>query len=357
MVDSCNTLIYSNRWRAFRAGVAIVIDWLGIFLILQIGSNGHTDNCPTELVTMLFIIMAVVAFFITPKSKKQGPQTNDECHSPAPDPTEPRNLSSNNNDGRIPLKMGILAILFTWALPTIQLGTVYLISQLVDNDYNDVASTIVPLFITFFVVPLNILIILTMIFSDPFKRWKKQINTFKTIVTPNIKKLLIVSSAMVIASVWTYSDHPDDRNLEAISLLSFTLFVSAIFFVMGLFYQRDDFDKICKKLNKVIAMLGECNSLDGIGPAILISPMPGAICVAWEKPILNPKYYQIMWTREGKPYLPLDGEEGNRSTTERLDYIPELEEGQLYRVRVRACYNGAVGPWSPESTITVRRTE
>ena len=93
-----------------------------------------------------------------------------------------------------------------------------------------------------------------------------------------------------------------------------------------------------------------------IGRITLTSAQPGTIQASWEAPSETPADYRISWAKAGEPYLTWTDLSGNAFPTDPSRTIADLEEGETYKVKVRARYGGSSGDWSGEITVTVART-
>ena len=93
-----------------------------------------------------------------------------------------------------------------------------------------------------------------------------------------------------------------------------------------------------------------------IGRITLTSAQPGTIQASWEAPGETPVDYRISWAKAGEPYLTWTDLSGNAFPTDPSRTIADLEEGETYKVKVRARYDGSAGDWSGEITITVAGT-
>ena len=93
-----------------------------------------------------------------------------------------------------------------------------------------------------------------------------------------------------------------------------------------------------------------------IGRITLTSAQPGTIQASWEAPSETPADYRISWAKAGEPYLTWTDLSGNAFPTGPSRTIADLEEGETYKVMVRARYGGSSGDWSGEITVTVART-
>ncbi|MYH03561.1 MAG: BspA family leucine-rich repeat surface protein, partial [Cenarchaeum sp. SB0675_bin_21] len=86
----------------------------------------------------------------------------------------------------------------------------------------------------------------------------------------------------------------------------------------------------------------------------LASTAPGTAEVSWDAPARTPDGYRVSWAKVGESYLAWRNSDGNAFPTSPGYTIMGLEEGEAYKVQVRARYSdGGPGPWSGEVTITV----
>ncbi len=93
-----------------------------------------------------------------------------------------------------------------------------------------------------------------------------------------------------------------------------------------------------------------------MGRIILNSTQPGTIDVGWEAPNEAPVDYRISWAKVGEPFPIWTDLSGNAFPTDTSHTITGLEEGETYKVKVRARYDGTAGDWSGEATIAVAET-
>ena len=94
-----------------------------------------------------------------------------------------------------------------------------------------------------------------------------------------------------------------------------------------------------------------------IGEITLTSTGPGVIEASWEAPTETPADYRIAWAKVGEPYLTWTDLSGNAFPTSPSQTVTDLEEGEQYKVKVRARYSsGGPGDWSGEFTVTVAGT-
>ena len=93
-----------------------------------------------------------------------------------------------------------------------------------------------------------------------------------------------------------------------------------------------------------------------IGRITLTSGTPGAIEASWASPSETPIDYRISWAKTGESFRTWTDMTGNAFPTDPSHTISDLEEGEEYKVKVRARYAGSAGDWSGEIIITVART-
>ena len=86
----------------------------------------------------------------------------------------------------------------------------------------------------------------------------------------------------------------------------------------------------------------------------LASAAPGAIEVSWDAPAKAPDDYRVKWAKTGEDFLPWRNADGNAFPTAPGYDIAGLDEGEEYKVQVRARYQGSPnGGWSDVYTVTV----
>ena len=91
-----------------------------------------------------------------------------------------------------------------------------------------------------------------------------------------------------------------------------------------------------------------------IGVITLTSTSPGVIEASWDAPADIPADYRIAWAKVGEPYVTWTNLSGNAFPTSPSQTVTDLEEGEQYKIKVRARYSGSSpGDWSGEVTITV----
>ena len=95
-----------------------------------------------------------------------------------------------------------------------------------------------------------------------------------------------------------------------------------------------------------------------VGEITLSSTESGTIQITWDAPGETPRDYRVSWAKAGENFLPKSDRAGNAFTTSPGHTVTGLDEGEEYKVKVRARYNGGgPGDWSDIVTITVARTE
>ena len=95
----------------------------------------------------------------------------------------------------------------------------------------------------------------------------------------------------------------------------------------------------------------------GIGEITLASTEPGVMVASWEAPTETPADYRMAWAKVGEPYLTWTDLSGNAFPTSPSQTVTGLEEGEQYKVKVRARYSsGGPGDWSGEFNVTVAGT-
>ncbi len=89
------------------------------------------------------------------------------------------------------------------------------------------------------------------------------------------------------------------------------------------------------------------NTAREVGGITLTSTQPGTIQITWEAPSEAPKDYRVVWAKAGENFLPRSDLAGNAFPTSPNHTITDLEEGEEYKVKVRArYYSGGPGDWS-----------
>ena len=94
-------------------------------------------------------------------------------------------------------------------------------------------------------------------------------------------------------------------------------------------------------------------NIDGIS---LTSTESGVIEAIWDAPGEAPIDYRMSWAKTGESFRTWTDMTGNAFPTGASHTIPNLEEGEEYKVQVRARYGGSSGPWSNAYTVTVAGT-
>ena len=91
-----------------------------------------------------------------------------------------------------------------------------------------------------------------------------------------------------------------------------------------------------------------------IGEITLGSTQPGTVRASWNPTIEEARDYRISWARAGEPFPSWTDSSGNAYPTDPSHTITGLDEGEEYKVKVRARYaDDTSGPWSGEFTIMV----
>ena len=92
----------------------------------------------------------------------------------------------------------------------------------------------------------------------------------------------------------------------------------------------------------------------GVYRLILSSTESGVIEAVWDAPAEVPRDYRISWAKVGESFRTWTDLSGNAFPTGTFHVISNLEEGEEYKVMVRARYDsGGPGGWSDVFTITV----
>ena len=94
----------------------------------------------------------------------------------------------------------------------------------------------------------------------------------------------------------------------------------------------------------------------GVYHLTLTSTESGVIEAGWDAPGESPVDYRISWAKTGESFRTWTDMTGNAFPTGASHTITGLEEGEEYKVKVRARYGGSSGPWSDASTVTVAGT-
>ena len=90
-----------------------------------------------------------------------------------------------------------------------------------------------------------------------------------------------------------------------------------------------------------------------IGRVTLSSTTPGVVDASWEAPSEVPVDYRVSWAKVGESYLTWTDLTGNAFPTATSQTIADLEEGETYKVTVRARYGGTSGDWSADAIIII----
>ncbi len=94
----------------------------------------------------------------------------------------------------------------------------------------------------------------------------------------------------------------------------------------------------------------------GVYRLTLSSTESGVIEAVWDAPGETPADYRISWAKTGESFRTWTDLTGNAFPTGTSHTISDLEEGEEYKVKVRARYGGSAGDWSDASTITAAGT-
>ena len=94
----------------------------------------------------------------------------------------------------------------------------------------------------------------------------------------------------------------------------------------------------------------------GVYRLTLSSTESGVIEAVWNAPGETPADYRISWAKTGESFRTWTDLTGNAFPTGTSHTISDLEEGEEYKVKVRARYGGSAGDWSDASTITAAGT-
>ena len=86
----------------------------------------------------------------------------------------------------------------------------------------------------------------------------------------------------------------------------------------------------------------------------LSSDSPGTLQVSWDEANPAPDDYRVNWGKTSKGFAPLGDRDGNAYPESNSHTITGLDEGEEYKVHVRARYSGeSPGPWSDTVTLVV----
>ena len=108
--------------------------------------------------------------------------------------------------------------------------------------------------------------------------------------------------------------------------------------------------------NTVVWNMPEPHGPRDISRITLSSVTPGIIQATWEASSEASANYRISWTKVGERYLTWTNQTGNAFPTDPSQTITGLNDGEAYKVKVRASYAGTSGDWSDDVTITVAET-
>ena len=112
---------------------------------------------------------------------------------------------------------------------------------------------------------------------------------------------------------------------------------------------------ISEQTSSVVLEPEEPRGTRDIGRMILNSTLPGTIDAGWEAPAEAPADYRISWAKAGESFRTWTDLSGNAFPTDAFHTITDLEEGEEYKVVVRARYGDGSGDWSGEAAITAAR--
>ena len=90
-----------------------------------------------------------------------------------------------------------------------------------------------------------------------------------------------------------------------------------------------------------------------IATVSLSSDKPGQLSVSWSAPTQAPVDYRVNWTVHDASYPTWTDLSGNAFPTGNSLTLTGLDHGTLYKVRVRARYDGPAGPWTGDTEALV----
>ena len=108
--------------------------------------------------------------------------------------------------------------------------------------------------------------------------------------------------------------------------------------------------------NTVVLEPDEAHGPRDIGKITLSSTTPGVIDASWDAPAEAPAAYRISWTKVGESYKTWTDLSGNAFPTTTFQTITGLEEGEVYKIKMRATYAGTSGDWSGDVAVAVTET-
>ena len=86
---------------------------------------------------------------------------------------------------------------------------------------------------------------------------------------------------------------------------------------------------------------------------VLDSNEAGVLESSWDTPLQTPSDYRVSWAKVGESFKTWTDSSGNAFPSSPAHTITGLDQGERYKVRVRARYHGAGGPWSAEAQALV----
>ena len=90
-----------------------------------------------------------------------------------------------------------------------------------------------------------------------------------------------------------------------------------------------------------------------VGTVRTESNQPGVLEVSWDAPSATPSDYRISWARADEDFLIWTDTSGNAFPTQTSYTITGLDEGVLYKIKLRARYNGSAGPWTEQAEVEI----
>ena len=85
----------------------------------------------------------------------------------------------------------------------------------------------------------------------------------------------------------------------------------------------------------------------------LASNQAGELTISWDAPSETPQDYRVMYAPIDEGYKTWSNPSGNAFPTDTLITLTGLDQGDSYKVRVRARYGGSSGPWTEETQALV----
>ena len=108
--------------------------------------------------------------------------------------------------------------------------------------------------------------------------------------------------------------------------------------------------------NTVVLEPDEAHGPRDIGKITLSSTTPGVIDASWDAPAEAPAAYRISWTKVGESYKTWTDLSGNAFPTTTSQTVTGLEEGEVYKIKMRATYAGTSGDWSGDVAVAITET-